>query len=162
MFKKLFAGSGLAVLAVGLSAVSALAYTSTAGASGSTSTTSPTPGSTFTFTVSFTVAPGSAVQFFASGGGSGCTVTFNPATGTTASSQSTQVTLGSACTGSISLEGVAGAQTAAATITVGALPAASGLVPASYPALWLALLVLGLGMIAASVYGIGRKAPAAA
>jgi hypothetical protein len=159
MLKKLVVGSGLALAAVGLSVVSALAYTGTPGTSASTSNNTPPPGGTTTLSAHFVGGGGQTVTFSAVGGGSGCTVTFNPTSATTDASGnvSTTVTIGTGCSGSIDLTSVTGAQNVTTTITVGALPAAGSSQPLSYPALWIALLVVGLGLIGASVYGIGRR-----
>jgi hypothetical protein len=160
MLKKLILASGLAAVAVGLAVVPALAsYTGTPGSSASVSNVTPPPGGTTTLTGSLLGGAGQSVTFTAVGGGSGCTVTFspNPATTLASGNFSTTVTIGSGCSGSIDLTSVSGAQNVTTTITVGALPAAGSQQPLSYPALWIALLVVGLGLIGASVYGIGRR-----
>ena len=159
MIRKVVVGAGLALLVTVFGAVSALAYTGTAGTSASTSNSYPAAGGSTNFTAHFTGGSGQSVTFSASGGGSGCTVTFTPNPGTTDASGNitTSAVVGSSCSGNVNLTAVTGAQNVTATITIGGLPAASGQGPVPSPGLWLAIFILGLGLIAVSLFGFRRR-----
>jgi hypothetical protein len=185
MLRKVVFGAGLALLATAFAAGSALAYTGTPGTTASTSTSTPPAGGSFTLTDHFTGGAGQVVNFsftggtgslvqHATAGGAGfsyalmattCTVTFTPNPGTTDSSGnvSTTVTLGSGCAGALNLTGTSGAQSVTTTVTVAGLPAASGQAPLNVPALWLGIFILGLLLVAGSVFGFrSRQQPASA
>lgn len=160
MLKKLTLGSALALAAVGMAVVPALAYTGTPGTSASTVPATAAAGGTVTFNAHFLGGAGQAVTFSFAGGGAGCTETFNPTSGTTDASGnvSTVITFGNNCGGVLDETAVAGAQNVTTQVTVTAFPAASSLplgVPA--PFVWLAVLVVGMALLGASLFGFGRR-----
>ena len=164
MLKKLVLGSGLALVAVAMAIAPALAYVGTPGTTCATSSTTVAAGGSVTFTSHFPVGAGQTVTYSATGGGAGTTVTFSPASGTTDASGNvtTTVKFGARCSGAISLRAASGAQNVSTTVTVTAFPAASSLplgVPA--PFAWVAVLLVGLALVGAALFGFRRRQPGA-
>jgi hypothetical protein len=179
MLRKLSLGSGLALTAFSLGVLPALAYTGTPGTSASTSSSSVSGGSSVTLTAHFNGGAGQTVNFTSTGGTQGavrsnsvfamatalaagpCTPSFSPNPGTTDASGnvSTTVSIPSTCSGTLTLTATSGAQAVSTTLTVNGLPAASTNSPLNYPLLWIAVFILGLGLVAASVFGLGRRQP---
>jgi hypothetical protein len=160
MLRKLVLGSGMALAAVAMTVVPALAYSGTPGTSASTSPTTVAAGGTVTFSAHFLGGAGQAVTFSAVGGGAGCTATFNPTSGTTDASGNvaTVVTFGSNCGGVLDMTAVAGAQNVTTQVTITAFPAASSLpLGIPVPFAWMAVLLMGLVLVGASLFGFGRR-----
>ena len=165
MLKRLVLSSGIAIVAVAMAVVPAMAYTGTPGTTASVTPTTAAAGGTVTFHAHFPGGAGQTVTFTVTGGGSGCTTTINPATATTDASGNVTavITVGDSCGGVLAATAVAGAQNVTASFTITAFPAASSLplgVPAPYA--WLAVLLAGLTLLSAAVFGFGRRQPARA
>jgi hypothetical protein len=164
MLKKLALGSGLALFAIGIAVTPVLAYFGTPGATCATSSITVTAGGTVTFTAHFLGGPGQTVTFSASGGGPGTTVTFNPPTAVTNATGdvTTQVTFSQGSSGNVTLTGTIGAQNCGVIEAVTAFPAASSLplgLPVSFA--WIAVLLVGVGLVGAAVLGGRRRRVAA-
>lgn len=162
MFKRLVLGSGLALVAVGIAIAPVLAYVGTPGASCATSTTTVVAGGSLTFTAHFLGGIGQTVTFSASGGTG--TVTFNPTTAVTNATGdvSTTATFSAGSSGTVNLIGTVGAQNCSAGAAVTAFPAASSL-PGGLPVpfAWMAVLLLGAGLVGAAALA-GRRRQAGA
>jgi hypothetical protein len=159
MLKRLVLGSGLALVAVAIAIVPASAYVGTPGTSASCVPTTQTAGSTVTCSGHFPGGIGQAVTFSFSGGGPGCVVTFNPTSGTSdaGGNVTTSVTVGSACSGTLTTLFVAGAANVSTTVTITAFPAASSLpLGVPVPFAWMAVLLVGVGLVGAALLG-GRR-----
>lgn len=164
MFKKLVLGSGLALAAVALAIAPALAYIGTPGATCATSSITVVAGGSVTFTSHFLGGVGQTVTYSATGGGAGTIVTFSPASGTTDASGNvtTTATFSASSSGTVTLTATIGAQNCSTAVAATAFPAASSLpfgVPA--PFAWVAVLLGGLALVGAAVFGFRRRQPGA-
>lgn len=166
MLKRLVLGTGLALVAVGIAIAPVLAYVGTPGASCGTSSTTVVAGGTLTFTAHFLGGPGQTVTFSASGGGAGTVVTFNPTTAVTdaAGNVTTTVTFGTGSSGTVTITGTVtgGAQFCSSGAAVSAFPAASSLpLGLPVPFAWMAVLLVGVGLVGAALLA-GRRRQAGA
>ena len=162
MLKRLVLGFGLALAGFATAVVPALAYTGTPGTSASTVPTTVAAGGSVAFSAHFLGGAGQAVTFSVVGGGAGCTVTFSPTSGTTNANGdvTTAIHFGTSCGGVLAATAVAGAQNVTTNVTVTPFPAASSLplgVPA--PFAWMAVFLVGLALLGASLFGFGRRQP---
>jgi hypothetical protein len=165
MLKRLVLGSGLALVAVSIAILPVFAYIGTPGASCSMSSTTVVAGGTTTFFATFVGGAGQTVTFSFSGGGPGTTATFNPPTAVTnaAGNVQTTVTFGTGSSGTVTLTGTigGGAQFCGEIEAVTAFPGTS-YVPLGLPVpfAWMAVLLVGAGLVGASVLGGRRRAGA--
>ncbi|HEV2034556.1 MAG TPA: hypothetical protein VGU71_10225 [Candidatus Dormibacteraeota bacterium] len=161
MLKKLVLSSGLALAAVAMAIAPALAYIGTPGASCATSSITVVAGGSVTFTSHF-IAPavaGQTVTYTFSGGGPGTTVTFNPASGTIDASGNvtTTATFSANSSGTVTLTATIGAQNCSTGLTATAFPAASSLpLGIPVPFAWMAVLLIGVGLVGAALLA-GRR-----
>jgi Big-like domain-containing protein len=161
---KALVGISAALMAVGLSAVSALAYTTGPGTGGTTTTSNPPVGgstsATFTFTNSSGQAiAGLAVNFSVQSGTASC-VSFNPASGVTNSAGQVSTTVTFSCAGQFTLAAVgAGGETATVTITAGSAFPNTSAAPIPSPVLPIGGIVLGVLLVAGAAFGLSRSKP---
>lgn len=166
MKSKVLIGLSAAVMALAMTASSALAYTTGPGTGGTAPPPTTNPNGTATTTGNFTFKDangnpiaGLTVTFKTNAGNSSC-VSFNPPTAVTNSAGVATTTVTFTCGGTFTLAALgAGGETATLTVSTGSAFPNTSATPAPSPALPIAGIALGLLLIAGAIVGLtrGRK-----